>query len=338
MHPMKVLVVTNMYPTAAQPYFGIFVARQVEAVRRAGVDVVLEAIAGERGESDYLLARRRIARLVRSERPDVIHCHYGYTPLAAAFLGRPYVVTLCGDDINGESDGQGGITFKSRLGLVVTQLFALGAARVLVKSDAMRHRLWASSRAKTDLVPNGVDEDLFFPLPASAARQRLGIAGDVTVLGFVNSKRQRTKRLDLAVATRDVLAGRGRRVELLIAENVPPEEMPWYYRASDCLLMTSDLEGSPNAVKEALACGVPVVSVPVGNVPDLIDSPERGRVASRDPALLADAVEEVLRSQSSARYSLLPQRLQASSVARRLVEIYQRACAVRAMVRQSDGA
>jgi len=98
---MKVLVVTNMYPTAAQPYFGIFVARQVEAVRRAGVDVVLEAIAGERGESDYLLARRRIARLVRSERPDVIHCHYGYTPLAAAFLGRPYVVTLCGDDING---------------------------------------------------------------------------------------------------------------------------------------------------------------------------------------------------------------------------------------------
>lgn len=330
---MKVLVVTNMYPTLAQPYFGIFVARQIEALRREGVDIVLEAIAGERGEADYVLARRRIAQAVRAERPDVIHCHYGYTPLAAAFLRTPYLVTLCGDDVNGESDGKGGITFKSRLGVLVTQLLAVGAARVLVKSEAMRTRLWPWSRDKADLLPNGVDEALFFPLPQAAARQRLGIATDVTVLGFVNSKRQRTKRLDLATATRDALTRRGRRAQLLVAEDVPPEEMPWYYRASDCLLMTSDLEGSPNAVKEALACGVPVVSVPVGNVPELIDAPERGCIAPRDPELLADAVEQVLRSRSSARSSLLPEALLASSVARRLIGIYQRVCVQQHAVR-----
>src|SRR5439155_21708456 len=138
---------------------------------------------------------------------------------------------------------------------------------------------------------------------------------------FVNSGRQRTKRLDLAQATRDELARRGHCARLLLAETIRPEDMPWFYAASDCLLMTSDLEGSPNCVMEALACGVPVVGVPVGNVAEMIDTPQRGRIAPRDPDLLADAIEEVWRSQSLARSSLLPEALRASSVVRRLLAI-----------------
>jgi glycosyltransferase involved in cell wall biosynthesis len=329
---VKVLVVTNMYPTAARPYFGVQVARQVESLRREGVSIVLEAIAGDRGEADYFLARRRIARLVRTQQPDLIHCHFGYTPLAAAFLGRPYLVTLCGDDVNGESDGRGGITLKSRLGILVTQLFALAAARVIVKSAAMRNRLWPAARRKAELVPNGVDEELFHPLPRREARQRLGIGEHALVLAFVNSGGQATKRLDLAAATRDALVGRGRAAQLLVAERIPPAEMPWYYGAADCLLMTSDLEGSPNCVKEALACGVPVVSVPVGSVPELIDTPTRGRVVARDPAQLADAVDAVVRSQPPTRPSLLPDALRAASVAQRLLGIYARVCRERLVV------
>ncbi len=313
-----------MYPTEARPYFGVVVARQVESLRREGVEIVHAVIAGDRGEADYLLARRRIAHLVRAEQPDLIHCHFGYTPLAAAFLGRPYVVTLCGDDVNGESDGRGGITLKSRLGILVTQLFALAAARVIVKSAAMRDRLWPSARRKAELVPNGVDEELFHPLPRREARRRVGIREGALVLGFVNSGGQATKRLDLAAATRDALVGRGQAAELLVAEHIPPAEMPWYYGAADCLLMTSDLEGSPNCVKEALACGVPVVSVPVGSVPELIDTPARGRVVPRDPTQLADAVEAVLRAQPPTRHSLLPDALRAASVAQRVLGVYRR--------------
>lgn len=321
-----------MYPTDARPYFGVQVARQVESLRREGVTIVLEAIAGERGEADYFLARRRIARLVQAEQPDLIHCHFGYTPLAAAFLGRPYVVTLCGDDVNGESDGRGGITAKSRLGILVTQTFALAAARVIVKSAAMRDRLWPAARRKAELVPNGVDEELFHPRPRRDARHRLGIREDALVLAFVNSGGQATKRLDLATATRDALTGRGRAAQLLVAERIPPVEMPWYYGAADCLLMTSDLEGSPNCVKEALACGVPVVSVPVGSVPELVDTPARGRVVARDPTALADAVDAVVRSQPPTRHSLLPEALRAASVAQRVLSIYAHVCRERSVV------
>jgi teichuronic acid biosynthesis glycosyltransferase TuaC len=319
--PVKVLVVTNMYPTARRPYFGIFVQRQVEALRRAGVPVAVEVVAGDRGEADYFTGRPRVLRAIREHLPDLLHYHYGYTPLVAPLAGVPYIVTLCGDDLNGESDGRGGITLKTRAGRLVTQAFAAGARRVIVKSEAMRRRLWPAARRKAEVLPNGVDTSLFHPLPRADARARLGIRSDALVIAFVNSIGQATKRLDLAEGTRDELARRGAPVQLLVAEQVPPSEMPWYYRAADCLLMTSDLEGSPNCVKEALACGTPVVGVPVGDLPELIASPAMGRVVARDPVALADAVLS-LGPRPDPPPSLLPASLSDERVAERLVAIY----------------
>ena len=297
--PMRVLVVTNMYPTAARPYFGIFVERQVAALRQAGADIAVEVIAGDRGEQDYFLARPRILRAIREHAPALIHCHYGYTPLAAAFTGVPYIVTLCGDDLNGASDGRGGTTLKTRAGIPVTQLLALGARRVIVKSEAMRRRLWLPAQRKSVVLPNGVDTSLFRPGSRSAARVRLGLPGDALVIGFVNSIGQPTKRLDLAQATRDALVRRGRTVHLLVAERVAPADMPTWYHAS----------------------GTPVVAVPVGDIPELIDRPTRGRIVPRDPERLADAVES-LDAAPDTRPSLLPERFGDAAIAGELLALY----------------
>lgn len=323
---MRVLVTTNMYPTETRPAFGIFVARQVASLERAGMAVTVETVSGDRGAGDYWRARRRIARQVARFRPDLIHAHYGLTSVPSAFQGVPFVVTLYGDDINGQSTGQGRITFKSRLSVIATQLLNLAAARVLVQSEAMQARLWPGARARSDVVPSGIDEELFSPRARAEARQHLGLPSDGWVLGFVNSGGQPTKRLDLAEATAAELTRRGRNVKLLVAERVGAAEMPWYYRASDCLLMTSDLEGSPNCVKEALSCGTPIVSVPVGDVPQVVDSPERGRIAGRNPSALADAVVDLLGHATTGLDevppSLLPPRLRSGVVAGQLRDIY----------------
>ncbi len=321
---LRILIVTNMYPAPGRPYFGVFVERQVEAARRRGIDVRVEVVAGDRGKADYLLARRRVRGAIRAFRPQLIHCHYGYTPLAAAFLGTPYIVTLCGDDLNGQSDGRGGITPKSRAGILVSQTFAATSRLVIVKSEQMRRRLWSRSRRKAELLPNGVDTDLFSPGSMAAARRRLGVPQDALVLGFVNSVRQRTKRLDLAEQVRAELNRRGVDALLLVAESVPAGEMPWHYRAADCLLLTSDSEGGPNAVKESLACGTPVVGVPVGDLPELITAPAMGRVTSRDPRALADAVQSLGRA-ADLRPRLLPPELDADAIAARLIDLYQQA-------------
>ncbi|MEO8226659.1 MAG: glycosyltransferase [Gemmatimonadota bacterium] len=317
----RVLVVTNMFPTASRPYFGIFVQRQIEALRRVGADVRVESVAGARGESDYLLGGARLRRAIREFSPALIHYHYGYTPLAGLFTRIPYIVTLCGDDINGASDGHGGTTVKSRVGVGVTRLLAAGARRIIVKSVAMRQRLSPAAARKTDIIPNGVATDIFSPGSRTEARARLGVPPDTLTLAFVNSIGQPTKRLDLAEAVRDELLRRGVPAHLLVAESVAPEEMPWFYRAADCLLMTSDREGAPNCVKEALACGVPIVGVAVGDLPELLTTAVLGRIVARDPARLADAVV-ALAPRPDTPPSLLPAKFSDAAIAARVAQIY----------------
>jgi glycosyltransferase involved in cell wall biosynthesis len=320
---LRLLVVSNMYPSEANPHSGIFVAREVSALQRAGVEVTVEPIAGPRGELDYFGSQARLARTISRTRPQLLHSHFGYTLVATAFLGLPNIVTLYGDDINGESTGRGGITLKSRIGVMVTRKLAHRAERIILQSDAMRHRLPGSLRPRSIVLGSGVDDLHFSPAPKPEARRRLGLGPDELVLVFVHSGRQPTKRLDLALATRAELEARGRATRLLVAEQVPADEIQWHYRAADALLMTSDLEGSPNCVKEALACGTPVVSVAVGDVPDLVTSPEQGIIVERTPAALASGVETVVTRAPAERVSLLPSHLRVSSVAGRLIEIYR---------------
>jgi teichuronic acid biosynthesis glycosyltransferase TuaC len=320
---LRLLLVSNMYPSEENPHSGIFVAREAAALERAGVEVTVQPIAGHRGEGDYFRSRSRLARATRDFHPDLIHAHFGYSQVATAFLGVPFVITLYGDDINGESTGSGGITLKSRLGVLVTRTLALLAERIIVQSEPMLRRLPRRLVPRSIVLGSGVDDHHFSPAPKEEARQRLGLGQDELVLAFVNSGRQPTKRLDLAQATRDELVRRGRRARLLVAEQVPVEEIRWYYRAADALLMTSDLEGSPNCVKEALSCGTPVVSVPVGDVPDLLTTPVQGVIVDRSPDALATGVERVVDHAAGERSTLLPPHLRASVVANRLVEIYR---------------
>lgn len=319
---MRVLLITNMYPHPGHPYSGVFVAREAESLRRAGVEVEVETVALTRGEADYFKARSRIHRRISDWNPDICHAHYGYTLVAAAGCRRPLVATFYGDDVNGESNGRGGITFKSRLGRVVTNTLGRSANRILVQSRAMRDRLSTGLHARTEILASGIDDRRFAPGDRDQARLRLQVPLDYPVIGFVHSGKQPTKRLDLAQAAMAELQRRGTKANLLVAESLPADDMPSYYQACDCLLMTSDTEGSPNCVKEALASGIPVVSVPVGDVPDIVTRPGQGRIVERTPVALAEGLERVL-GMPRAGQSLLPDRLHASRVAARLVEIYR---------------
>ena len=99
--------------------------------------------------------------------------------------------------------------------------------------------------------------------------------------------------------------------------------------AVDVVLLTSDSEGSPVAVKEALATLTPVVSVPVGDLTDLLAGLPGCAVAPRDPRALADAVLNALTVRDPA---LRDRALEFSHdrVAQQVVEVYNRVLADRA--------
>lgn len=317
---MKVLVITNMYPTADRPHFGIFVEQQVAGLRAAGLNMVVEQVAGVRGRADYLLGRRRVRRRVQRERPDVVHVHFGYTGLAAMGHGPPVVLTLHGTDVH----GAGHSSVRRRIGSAITRRMAARADRVIVQSEAMKLQLPAAIANRVDVIPNGIDEELFRPIPIEEARVRLGLPMAELVLLFVDASRSANKRLDLAEATVAELRRQGRSARLLVAQQVRPEEMPWYYAAANALLLTSDHEGSPMCVKEALACGRPVVSVSVGDVAKVLDTPSRGVIAARDPVALARAAAG-LADMGPGAGSLLPAWLRSAEICARVAAVYDSA-------------
>jgi glycosyltransferase involved in cell wall biosynthesis len=115
-------------------------------------------------------------------------------------------------------------------------------------------------------------------------------------------------------------------VELVLGWGVPHDRMPYLMNAADALIFTSLQEGSPNAVKEALACNLPVVSVPVGDVAERLRGVSNCELVQEDdPDALATALERVLqrggRSDGRTAVANLDERV----IAQRVINVYTRA-------------
>ncbi len=278
-----------------------------------------------------LSALPALARLRRDFPFDVIDAHFGYPEgVAAALLGRllgvPVVLTLRGSEVRIE-----------RSLLRRTQLaWALrAAARVIAVSGELADlavRL-GLPRERVRVIGNGVDPDLFRPLDRAACRRELGLAEDGPLLLTVGTLSER-KGAHLVLDAMALLAGRlpglryllvggagpegaeGEALErqaarLGLAGRVrfagarPPAELPLWYGAADLFVLPSSLEGSPNVVVEALACGTPVAATAVGSVRELLADPAVGTIVPRrDAPSVAAAIEASLaRSWDRARIS-----------------------------------
>jgi len=244
---MRALVVTNMWPTAARPALGRFVADQVEALRRIdGVEV--ELFAFPPGLRSYIRAARELRRRSRGTRYDVIHAHFGLTAWPAlAVRGAPHVVTFHGTDLAHPRSGR-----VSRAALPFVDLAATVSA-------SLAHE-WipgAGVRRRIAVLPCGVDLERFRPLPRAEARARLGLDAERPCLLFPADPGRAEKRFDRA---RDVAGD----VPLLTLGDVHPDEVPLWVNAANAVLVPSEREGFGLAVLEALACNVPVLATPVG--------------------------------------------------------------------------
>jgi glycosyltransferase involved in cell wall biosynthesis len=330
--PLRVLAVTNLYPSPRDPVFGIFVQRQMQAVQRSGVSVSYEIIDGRASSWNYVTAYRRVTRLARPGAFDVVHAHYGLSGFVAAGQPLPLVVSFCGDDLNGSSNGRGGITAKSRITRQLSFLAAYRADAIICKSAALRDRLpRVRDRERAHVIPNGVDTTVFHPGDRTAARGRLGVGSDEHLVLFPHAVTQRAvKRFDLAEAAVERLHAEGMNVRLWVVAGVPPRDMPDYYRAADCLLLTSDHEGSPNVVKEAIVCDVPVVSVDAGDVTRWMALAAGCRVVAREPGDIARGIAEVLAGPRRVDGSRVRNEIREDAVAAKIVAIYEEVIQARA--------
>ncbi|HEX4730511.1 MAG TPA: glycosyltransferase [Solirubrobacterales bacterium] len=253
---MRVLVVTNLVPDETTPQRGRWVRDQVVAVRARGIEV--EEFGFPRGRSNYLPAVRRLRALLRRERFDLVHAHYGLAGWVARLAGaRPLLVTFHGTDVRHPVVGPLSHRLAWRADLIA------GVSRALFEEEDGRPGLPPVPGAA--VLPCGPELTRFAPVPRAAARAALGLDPEGRYLLFPADPARPEKRHDRAAA---LAAATGAR--LLTGGSIEPAAMATWMNAADAVLVTSDYEGFGMAAIEALACDVPVLSTAVGVAPYLL--------------------------------------------------------------------
>jgi len=319
---MRVLAVTNMYPSPERPTLGIFVRSQIESLRRLGVAVEVHVIDGWRGASSYARALRELPGIERRVRPDLVHAHYGLSGVAALRVRAPLVVSFCGDDVFGTTGRDGRISRRSLALARLSRLAARRADAVIVKSAEMRARL---ALPAATVIPNGVDLDVFSSIPRSDARRRLGWPEGDSILLFASDPDEPVKNWPFASEVAQRLGSRGRPVRLEAFWGRPQAELVAAMSAADVLIFPSLHEGSPNVVKEAMSVSLPVVAASVGDCAERLDGCSPGAVVPHDVNAFVEAVERVLDTggRSNGRERIAP--LSLESVARCVLATYEQA-------------
>jgi len=322
---MRVLMITCEWPSTTSSNSGIFVARQVESLRQAGVDIDVFHFRGAKSPRNYIRAWRGAQDRLSQGGYDVVHAQWGQSALLAFPKRLPLVVTFRGGDLNGIFDKNGRITAAGRVLRVLSRWVADRADQIIVVSKELASRI---PRRPCHVIPSGLDLDLFHPMPLEEARSRLGLPiGKPLVLFAADPCNRPIKRYALAEAAMARLSPR-LEAELVVANGVPHVLMPCYMNACDVLLVTSIREGSPNVVKEALACNLPVVSVDVGDVKQRI-GPVKGCVLCGDdsPETIASGLERILhtRGRVDGRRAVLE--LDERALAERTIAVYRDAIA-----------
>ena len=253
----------------------------------------------------------RLYRLLHRERPIILHTWMFHANIPGRVLGR-----LAGVPIIISSERTMGQ--ESRWRYWLSHITDPLTDRVVCVSQQVADFVVARvgiPRRKTVVIPNGIDAHIFEHLPAKRqARAMLGLPLDSTLAGTV-ARLNPVKRLDVllrAAASLDdvhiVIVGdgpeRARLASLAQDLNVADratfagrqDNVPEWLAALDIFVLTSDWEGMPNAVLEAMAAGLPVVATAVGGTPEVVVDGVTGLlVPPRDPDALARAIVRLLR-------------------------------------------
>lgn len=312
---MRVLVVTNMYPRPEAPSHGVFVGDQVESLRRLGVEVDVLFMNGRANKLNYLWAYPRLWNAMRKKRYDVVHAHYIFSGLVArAQWGAPVVLTHHGPEVF--------MTWERHLCRLATLWFH----KVIMVSQEMVDRLGYEGAA---VIPCGVDLERFAPMPQDEARRRTGLPPDKKLVLWAGEYFRPEKRYEIVEEAMRLLTAEDTGVELVLLSGRPHAGVPAYMNAADVLLLTSDAEGSPMVVKEAMACNVPVVSTAVGDVADVIGSTDGCHITSQDPRDVVEKLKLALAFGRRTNGREAVRHMELDEISRRIIAVYEEAIASR---------
>ncbi len=280
---------------------------QRKSLIKSGVDVDIFPIKG--GGMTYITSIFALRKHLKKRPADIIHAHYSFSGFMAAMATRkPILCSLMGSDVF-----QLGFVLKA-----VTKFFYKFMWReTIVKNKDMQKHF-----PKSRVIPNGVDFSNFRPIPKEEAIAKTGFMPERKNIIFVAEDPKSTvKNLQLARKAVQLLNDDNHRLHLISGKSYT--ELPYYYNAADMLILTSLTEGSPNVIKEAMACNCPIVVTDVGDVREVIGTTEGCYITTFEPQDVANKIQSALAfgKRTNGRESI--SRLDSLQIAERITSVYQ---------------
>ena len=299
---MKILIVCSKNSGRIAP----FITDQVEALQEAGVNCEYFTVEGK-GIKGYLLNLLPLWRKISVWKPDIVHAHYGLSGVLANLQRKvPVVTTYHGSDINNPK-----VRRFSKIAI------RLSAWNIFVSQKNIQ---LSGVEKRFSLIPCGVDTKVFKPMDKAVCRQKFGFDPDEKMILFAGAFDNKVKNPELAMEAVAKIPD----ARLLELKGYNRTQVAELMNAVDVCLMTSHTEGSPQFVKEAMACNCPVVSVNVGDVEDLLQGVEHCEIVEREADLISENLNALLLSsvRSDGNKKIRNSGLAADRVAEKLKEIY----------------
>lgn len=301
---MKILIVASYN----KGFFSPFITEQAQALAAAGNTISYFGVVGH-GVFGYLKHIRALNELIQEEKPDIIHAHYGLCGLLAGLQRRvPVVTTYHGSDIN-----------LPRVRMLSRLTMRLSSWNIFVSRSTLDI---VKPKRKYSLIPCGIDLTDDQLTDRAAARVAMNLGPEERYVLFAGAFDNRVKNSRLAKQTVELL---DMPVRLLELKGYTRQQVTLLMCAADAFLMTSFTEGSPQVVKEAMACGCPIVSVDVGDVRERTEGVPGCYVASRhDASELAALLRKALafEGKTPGREKIIADGLTNQQVAEKLMQIY----------------
>lgn len=315
--------VLHVIPGPAEGPSMIFAKREVSSLIQYGVKIRPFFLASRTNPLILIREAKRLRQELQDFQPDLVHAQFGTMTgfICLLTIRCPLVITYRGSDLNGWP----GMPIRSHVAQLLSQITTLRATQIICVSKRLQGKLWWG-KERASVIPAGIDTSVFYPRPQTEARALLGWSHHERIVLFNGSRARLGKRIDLAEKAIKIVQQEYCDAKLFVMDGkMPPENVPLFMNAADCLILTSDSEGSPNVIKEALACNLPVVSVDVGDVRERLTGVSNSHIVSRDPKDIAQTIKLILSLGERSNGSKYIDKISTSECTAQIIDVYQMA-------------
>lgn len=285
-------------------YYAPFILEQAKALQQYGCEIGFFGVTGKEIKG-YIRSLPSLKKAIKCYKPEIIHAHYGLCGLLANLQRKiPVVTTYHGSDINEKS-----VLPFSKIAIILSRFNIFVSQKTI--DIAKPHKDFA-------LLPCGVDLNDLQLTEKKDARSKMGLEQGKKYVLFAGAFDNPVKNYPLAKAAMDLIP----EAELVELKGYTRDQVTLLMCAADALLMTSFTEGSPQVVKEAMACGCPIVSVDVGDVPLLLSDVENCQIITRNPEQIATCLKTMFGTRSNGRSRIYELNLENKYIVEKLSQIY----------------